>query len=250
MEEQSSCSSPDSNIYISSSSDEGQSDGWDSNWSLETVDNIKRIEQEVTSSPMLIGGRIMTTGSLEEQITASPSSAQTNLATTPKLGLKYFDEKLCYAPTKETSKTKIDLCRTKMPVTDSPMSPPPHERGPSEDTPLLQPVEADYHASYHIQSLQPYADLSKQQGLNCMICGRSIDAIKEQKTNWYIEQSTPRNEPAHITRLRREAYQNALNAGSVFFLNPAVSQAAACDGTRITTTSIGQEVVPGTLPIY
>ena len=26
-------------------------------------------------------------------------------------------------------------------------------------------------------------------------------------------------------------------------------QAAACDATRITTTSIGQEVVPGTLPI-
>ena len=29
-----------------------------------------------------------------------------------------------------------------------------------------------------------------------------------------------------------------------------LSQAAACDGTRITTTSIGQEVMPGTLPLY
>ena len=29
-----------------------------------------------------------------------------------------------------------------------------------------------------------------------------------------------------------------------------VSQAAACDGTRITTTSAGQETAPGTLPIF
>ena len=29
-----------------------------------------------------------------------------------------------------------------------------------------------------------------------------------------------------------------------------VSQAAACDGTKITTTASGQEVAPGTLPIY
>ena len=29
----------------------------------------------------------------------------------------------------------------------------------------------------------------------------------------------------------------------------SLSQAAACDGTRITTTTIGQEVAPGTLPI-
>ena len=29
-----------------------------------------------------------------------------------------------------------------------------------------------------------------------------------------------------------------------------MSQAAACDGTRITTTAEGQEVAAGTLPIY
>ena len=30
----------------------------------------------------------------------------------------------------------------------------------------------------------------------------------------------------------------------------SLSQAAACDGTRITTTTVGQNVAPGTLPIY
>ena len=29
-----------------------------------------------------------------------------------------------------------------------------------------------------------------------------------------------------------------------------MSQAAACDGTTVTTSAAGQEYVPGTLPIY
>ena len=124
MEEQNSCSFRDSIIYIFSRSDEGQSDGWDSDWSWETENMIKRIELEVNSSPMLFGGRIMTTGSLEEQMRAGPSSAQTNPATTPKLCLKFFDEKLCYAPPIKTLKTRIELCKTLPPVLDSPMSPP------------------------------------------------------------------------------------------------------------------------------
>ena len=65
-----------------------------------------------------------------------------------------------------------------------------------------------------------------------------------------MQRSTPSSEPAHITALRREAYENGLNAGSLLFLTPAVSQAAACDGTRITTTAEGQEIAAGTLPIY
>ena len=130
MEEQSSCSSPDSIIYISSSSDDEQSDGWDSDWSSETEDMIKKIEQGVASSPMLIGSRIMTTGKLEEQMIVGPITAQTNSVTIPKLGLKDFDEKFCYAPPTETSKTMIELCKTLLlPVMDSVMSPPPHERG-------------------------------------------------------------------------------------------------------------------------
>ena len=65
-----------------------------------------------------------------------------------------------------------------------------------------------------------------------------------------MEASTPKSEPAYITALRKEAYINGLNAGSLLFIAPAVSQAAACDGTRITTTAVGQDVAPGTLPIY
>ena len=65
-----------------------------------------------------------------------------------------------------------------------------------------------------------------------------------------MARSTPKSEPAYITALRRKAYSNGLNAGSLLFLAPSVSQAAACDGTRITTTTQGQETASGTLPIY
>ena len=65
-----------------------------------------------------------------------------------------------------------------------------------------------------------------------------------------MKRSTPESEPAYITALRREAYSNGLNAGSLLFLSPAVSQAAACDGAKITTTAEGQGIAVGTLPIY
>ena len=44
--------------------------------------------------------------------------------------------------------------------------------------------------------------------------------------------------------------ENDLNAGYFLFIKPAVSQAAACDGTTVTTSAKSQEFVPGTLPTY
>ena len=115
---------------------------------------------------------------------------------------------------------------------------------------MPQTVSDNFYVSYHIQNVLPYADLSRQRCHSCIFCGKSIDEIKQEKINWYMERSTPRSEPVYITALRREAYSNGLNAGSSLFLAPAVSHAAACDGTRITTTTQGQETASGTLPIY
>ena len=247
FEEQSSEESADSVIYISSGSEDEISSDWDSDWSTDTEALIGRIEQEVKSSPILIAGRIMTTEGLDDEMEAGPSNAQPVPPSTPKLGFKYFDKKLSCALQKQ--KSRIELFSTILPVIESPMSPPEHERGPSLDTPLPQTVSESFHVSYHIQNVLPYADLSRQRCHSCMLCGKSIDEIKQEKINWYMERSTPRSEPVYITALRREANSNGLNAGSSLFLAPAVSQAAACDGTRITTTTQGQETASGTLPI-
>ena len=240
----SSDSSGDSVIYISS--DEETSDGWDSDWSTDTEEMVRRIETQVRAEPIPIAGRRMTTASDEP----GPSSVPSDVQTTPKLDKTYFDEKLCYAPSRGNTKRRIELCKTILPVLESPLSPPAHERGPSMDTPVIQPENSGFHASFHIQNALPYTDISSQRSTSCMVCGKSVDEIKSIKINKYMEVSTPRSEPAYITALRKEAYINGLNAGSLLFFAPAVSQAAACDGTRITTTAVGQDVAPGTLPIY
>ena len=240
----SSDSSNNSVIYISS--DDETSEGWDSDWSTDTEELVRRVETQVQAKQILIAGRRMTTASDEP----GPSSVPTDAQTTPKLDKTYFDEKLCYAPSRGNAKRRIELCKTILPVLESPLSPPAHERGPSMDMPLLQPENSGFHASFHIQNALPYTDISTQRCTSCMVCGKSVDEIKATKVTRYMEASTPRSEPAYITALRKEAYINGLNAGSLLFIAPAVSQAAACDGTRISTTDVGQDVAPGTLPIY
>ena len=141
-------------------------------------------------------------------------------------------------------KTKIELCRTLSLVIGFPMSPPLHDRGPSHDIPLLQPPEMKFHASYHMQNTRPYQNVSEVRFTGCIVCGSSVDAITKEKVEWYISQSTPRNEPQYITRLKREAYENGLNADSFLFVAAAVSQAVACDGTSKTTTAEDRKVCP------
>ena len=179
-----------------------------------------------------------------------PSTSQVEEGVIPKLGLKYFDREMCYAPPRKFEKKRIELCNTIMPVLESPMSPPEHERGPSMDTPLVQPISSNFHASYHVQNTVPSQNVGEVRCTGCMVCSRSVDTIKNEKVKWYMQRSLPRDEPEDITRLRKEAYENGLNAGCFLFITPAMSQAAACDGTTVTTSANGQEFVPGTLPIY
>ena len=85
---------------------------------------------------------------------------------------------------------------------------------------------------------------------SCIVCGRTAEAIKKEKADDYIRRSLPRGEPAYVTAMRKEVYLNGLNAGSFLFIPPAVSQAAACNGTTITISADGQNIAPGTLPTF
>ena len=77
------------------------------------------------------GERRMTTASDE----TDPSTSQPHEDSTHKFDKKYFDEKMCYEPSKGPSKCAMEPCKSLIPVQDSPMSPPPHERGPTMKTP-------------------------------------------------------------------------------------------------------------------
>ena len=250
LEESDSGDSKRSVIYISSSEDE--SSDWETDCSTDTEQLVARIEREVTSSPMLIGGRIMTMDeSTEDEPEAGPSSTQMQTDVTPKLDHKYFDKEMCYAPKKKTGQSRIELrktlylcrsrlCRPLITKEGRVWTPPP----------LMQPVMGGFHASYHVQNTKPYENVSEKLYSGCMICGRSSEAIKKEKVEWYVAKSKPRGEPEYITKIRREAYENSLNAGAFLFITPAVSQAVACEDTLITTTATNQGIVPGTLPTF
>ena len=175
----SSDSSNESVIYISS--EDEASDGWNSDWSTDPEEMIRRVETQVKA-----------TASDEPGTSTMPSELQI----TPKLDRAYFDENLCYAPPKGNTKRRIELCKTILPVRESPVSPSPHERGPSQDTSLLQTGTSGFHASYHIQNALPYTDISIQRCASCMVCARSVDEIKAAKIMKYMEASTPKSEPA------------------------------------------------------
>ena len=96
FEEYDSDNSDKSVIYISSSEDE--SSDWETDCSTDTEQLIARIEREVTSSPMLIGGRVLTMDEPKDEARAGPSTSQMEEGVTPKLGLKYFDREMYYAP--------------------------------------------------------------------------------------------------------------------------------------------------------
>ena len=85
MDESESSDSDDSVIYISSSEDEYAED-WETDCSTDTEQLIARIEKEVTTSPMLIGGRIKTSEISEEDVlVAGPSTSRATVEKTPKM---------------------------------------------------------------------------------------------------------------------------------------------------------------------
>ena len=246
MDEESSESSNDSVVYISGD-EESQSEGCESDYSTGTEEMVARIEQVVTSSPMLIGGRIMTTGSLEGEMAAGPSSAMLKQTVTHKFDRAYFDGKLSDATSKGKSKRRIELSKTILPVLESPLCPLPYERVPSRHIPITETAESGIRACYYIQNTTPYENVSEVRYTGCMVCGRSVEAIKKEKVSLYLEKTTRIDEPEYITKLRKAAYESGLNAGSFLFLAPAVSQVAGCDRTMITTTTDGQDIARGTL---
>ena len=101
FEEYESDDSSKSVIYISSSEEE--SSDWETDCSTDTEQLIARIEREVTSSPVLIGGRMMTMDKPEDEARAGPSTPYVEERTTPKLGIKYFTGK-CVMPRQGKSK--------------------------------------------------------------------------------------------------------------------------------------------------
>ena len=102
FEEQSSDESASSVIYISCDDERETSDSWDSEWSTDTEAINDRIERGgVKACPILIGGRIITTENLDDEMQPGPSGSLPTLPMTPTLGHEYFHRDLFYATSKK-----------------------------------------------------------------------------------------------------------------------------------------------------
>ena len=159
----------------------------------------------------------------------------------------------------QSSSPPIKYCGKLTPIVDSPLSPPPHERGPtynycdyttSEQPPMpLQP-------NSHIQGLS--VRIASQCGQpnqalygDCIVCRRSYEQINETAVLGYLESTTYRGESYNDQQRRRDAYLAGMDQGTVLFIPRGVSQAAACDGNFYQITLEGDNSIPppGVLPI-
>ena len=95
-------SSADSVIYTSS--DGEVSVEWNSEWSTDTEEMVRRVETQVTACPIPIAEIKMTTASDEP----GPSTSLSGQPVSPKFSDAYVDEILCYASSKGSSKRRIE----------------------------------------------------------------------------------------------------------------------------------------------
>ena len=140
--------------------------------------------------------------------------------------------------TTQGSSPPIKHCGTLTPLVDTPLSPPPHERGPiynyCDYTTTTQP-QMPLQPNSHIQGLS--VRIASQCGQpnqahygDCIVCGRSYEQIKETAVLRYLESTTYRGESYSDQQRRRDAYLAGMDQGTVLFIPRGVSQAAACDG--------------------
>ena len=161
--------------------------------------------------------------------------------------------------TNQSSSPPIKYCGKLTSLVDTPLSPPPHEPGPTYnncDYTTTMQTRMPLRPNSHIQGLSvPIASQCGQpnqaQYGDCIVCRRSYEQIKETAVLGYLEPTTYRGESYNDQQRRRDAYLAGMDQGTVLFIPRGVSQAAACDGNpyQITLEGYNSNPPPGVLPI-
>ena len=150
-------------------------------------------------------------------------------------------------------------CSQLEPVRESPLSPPPHERGQrvfpeapkwDQDEPFWPPnshitgvaVRTSGHCG--VQNIVQHGD--------CLVCRKSAIIIQEGVTFNYLERTHRSGESYETRQRRRHAFQAGMQAGAFVLIPRGLSQSAACDGTyyQITPNEDNGIYLPtGVLPL-
>ena len=148
----------------------------------------------------------------------------------------------------------INVCRDLRRMVDTPMSPPPEDRGSSrvQETPTCS-YSADTASIETVASHFDGMALSEGVGLagcsDCVICGKSVLQIQTETVNDYIDKTVVPGETLAETERRKRAFLDGMAAGTFLLMPGGVSQAAACDGTWYSVAYGYDRVLQGTIPL-
>ena len=154
----------------------------------------------------------------------------------------------------------ITLCRNLVPMVDTPMSPPPQDRGLAQG--FCSTMYCDAHGYQHQRPQQNMDSITKHfEGMelagtnslssysDCRICGKSVEQIKDEAVIDYMHKTAVPNESPRQFNARRMAFLEGMENGTFLLLPGGVSQDAACDGNFYTIDASRQSALLGTLPL-
>ena len=181
-----------------------------------------------------------------------------SFATRPTLDQSFFSLGKGNGPIRRDDRVRnnhpIKLCREIIPMVDTPMSPPPEEKGPTYDTYSAvgqgeitqQSLDAfaNHFQGMEIETNNPMANYS-----DCVICGKSTLQIQSEAVTDYLRKTAILGESADQLEARKRAFLEGMQVGTFLLLPGGVSQAAACDGNNYTIDHTKPIALPGTLPL-
>ena len=181
-----------------------------------------------------------------------------SFATRPTLNQSFFLLGKGNGPIRRDDRVRnnhpIKLCREIIPMVDTPMSPPPEEKGPTygtysadgqgEITQQSLDAVANHFQGMEIETNNPMANYS-----DSVICGKSTLQIQSEAVTDYLRKTAILGESADQLEARKRAFLEGMQVGTFLLLPGGVSQAAACDGNIYTIDHTKPIALPGTLPL-
>ena len=101
----------------------------------------------------------------------------------------------------------------------------------------------------HFQGIELAGTNSLSGYSDCMICGKSVEQIKEEANIDYMQKTAIPDESQQQFNARRMAFLKGMEFGTFLLLPWGAWQAAACDGNFYKIDARRQSALPGTLPL-
>ena len=202
----------------------------------EEISLMAKCKEMEMSAPIPISGLSCAVRSKEEIVpTGLPSHGLPTRPITPRplFDSSYFSLGKGNGPILRDDRIRdghpITLCRNLVPMVDTPLSPPLHERGPSCPTGSI--MYCDAHGYQHQNPVQNIEAITKHfQGMglsgtkslagysDCVVCGKSVEQIKDEAVIDYMHKTAVPNESLQQFNARRMAFFEGMEIGTFLLL--------------------------------